>query len=212
MSVYTFLVRQNIGVDPKMRHHATLFAVLLCTLLHLTTGAKWTTLTAAGTHRAREETTLVSCGGTKLCLLGGRQRVPTPILDTATLSWTEGPAPPVEMHHFQGATGEDGCAYIIGAWTGSFPGEQFIELIYRYCAEKEKFEAVAKIPRPRGAGGTVYYNGLFYMVSGNVGGHRLSAQLVPWFDSYNPRTKEWKVLPDIPHRKWVLPNGVSWAC
>lgn len=177
---------------------ALLAPTVLCTL-------KWKTLTAAGFHRPREETTLAACGGTSLCLLGGRNRVPTPVLDTATLKWTEGPAPPIELHHFQGVRGPDGCAWIFGAWTGKFPGEEAVDTIYRYCAADGIWEEVGTIARPRGAGGVAFHNGLFYMVTGNVGGHRRSAKLVPWFDSYDPKTKKWTSLPDIPNREFRSP-------
>lgn len=166
------------------------------------TGAKWHSIAAAGEHPAAEETSMASCGGASLCMLGGRNAFRTPMLDTKELKWSVGAAPPKELHHFQAVTGPDGCAWIIGAWTGPFPGEKVVPEIYRYCAGGKEWEIVGKIDRPRGAGGVVFHDGFFYLVTGNVGGHRLEAKTVTWFDRYDPKTKKWTILPDIPHRKF----------
>lgn len=178
---------------------------LLCLLSSLADAsgsrAKWHALPSAGKHPAAEETSMASCGGASLCMLGGRKAFSTPVLDTAKLKWSTGAAPPKELHHFQAVTGPDGCAWIIGAWTGPFPGEKAVKEIYRYCAAKGKWEAVGSIARPRGAGGVVFHDGFFYLVTGNVGGHRLEAETVNWFDRYDPKTKKWSIMPDIPHRK-----------
>lgn len=163
--------------------------------------ASWRTIESAGFHQSREETTLAACGGNDICLLGGRNLKQTPILNTKTLEWYKGPQPPQEIHHFQGVTGPDGCAWVLGAWTGRFPNEVAVPEIYRYCAVAGKWSVFGQMSRPRGGGGAVYYGGYFYVVSGNVGGHKASANVVPWFDRYDPKTKTWTQLPDLPHRK-----------
>jgi len=172
-------------------------------------GARWVTIESAGTHAAREETTFSPCGGTKICLLGGRGRAPTPVLDTATLKWSNGPAPPIELHHFQGAVGPDGCAWIFGAWTGPFPNEVAVKDIYRYCADTKKWDTVGKMRRARGAGAVVLHEGSFYVATGNVGGHTESAKTVNWFEKYDPTTKVWTILPNVPHRKFISYSAIS---
>ena len=147
---------------------------------------------------------MTSCGNNKICVLGGRGQPFTSVLDTSTLTWANGARPPVEMNHFQAVTGPDGCAWVLGAWTGKFPDEIAVEEMYRYCAEEDKWEVTGKIPRPRGAGGALVYDGAIYLVSGNVGGHNPSATLVNWFDRYDLETKEWSVMENIPNRKLFL--------
>ncbi len=192
--------------------HITSVAIFALYIVPFVFGASWKTVTPAGSYANREETTLVACGGNNLCLLGGRGLTKTPVLDTVSLTWSKGPAPPKELHHFQGVLGPDGCAWVFGAWTGKFPGEVAVPEIIRYCSETEKWEVVGKMSRPRGSGGAVYYKGYFYVVSGNVGGHQASANVVDWFDRYDPKTKSWKTLPSIPHRKFnpiTVPNTIS---
>lgn len=187
------------------RGNIRLVVALLAQILSLSVvhGARWRTIDAAGVHAAREETTFSPCGGTNLCLLGGRGRAPTPVLDTKTLKWSNGPAPPIELHHFQGVVGPDGCAWILGAWTGAFPGEVAAPDIYRYCADTAKWEVVGKMGRARGAGAAVFYEGNFYVATGNVGGHKVSAKTVNWFDKYDPVKKVWTKMPNVPHRKFI---------
>lgn len=91
--------------------------------------------------------------------------------------------------------------WVAGAWTGPFPNEDVVEHIWKYCREPDAWTRSVLIPRPRGAGGSVFYKGKLYMVSGNVGGHNQNAMVVPWFDCYDPVTGEWSVLPDVPNRK-----------
>ena len=52
---------------------------------------------------------------------------------------------------------------------------------------------------PRGAGGLVVYNDMFYLLGGNNAGH--DGGFVPWFDRYDPRTGEWRLLRDAPHAR-----------
>ncbi|KAI0567277.1 Kelch-type beta propeller domain containing protein [Gracilaria domingensis] len=103
------------------------------------------------------------------------------------------------MHHFQAVQGPDNCVWVVGAWTGPFPAEDTVDNLWRYCPDSDEWFKDVNIARPRGAGGTFFYNGKLYLVTGNVGGHRAGAKVVPWFDSYDPTTGEWEELPDMPN-------------
>ncbi|KAI0566240.1 hypothetical protein FGB62_11g351 [Gracilaria domingensis] len=105
------------------------------------------------------------------------------------------------MHHFQGFQGPDECVWVAGAWTGPYPNERTIDNIWRYCPDSDEWYKDAPISRPRGSGGAFFHNGKVYLVSGNVGGHREGAIVVPWFDSYDPERGKWEQLPDIPHAR-----------
>lgn len=134
-------------------------------------------------------------------MLGGRGSNHADVFDTSTHTWTQGSTNSQQMHHFQAVDGPNGCAWAAGAWQGGYPDETIIPEIWQYCPQNDSWSVVATIRRPRGSGGAVFYNGLLYLVSGNVGGHNPDAKLVPWFDAYDPSTGTWTQLPDVPHRK-----------
>lgn len=163
--------------------------------------ASWKKVSVSGSYPGRGETAFSRCGGDKICLLGGRGANRVNILDTDSLTWRAGQSGSVQMHHFQGFQGPDKCVWVAGAWTGGYPNEATVNNIWRYCPDSNKWFKDALISRPRGSGGAVYHNGKVYLVTGNVGGHRKGAKVVPWFDSYDPRTGKWARLPDIPHGK-----------
>lgn len=144
---------------------------------------------------------MAPCGGGALCLLGGRGRAPVGVLDTAKLAWTQGATPPIEIHHFQAVEGPDGCVWIAGAWSGPFPDEVAVKDVWKYCRGTNKWTKVGPIARPRGSAGAVAYDGALYIVSGNNGGHKEDADVVPWFDKYDFKSGKWTEMPDIPHRK-----------
>lgn len=195
-----------------MAHFFAIFGLLALSAVNVAASgyskARWQNLPQVGMHPLAEETSMVPCGGACLCMLGGREVPTTPVLDTAALRWRNGTGPPIDIHHFQAVTGPDGCAWIMGAWTGPFPAENAVKEIYRFCVDKNRWEVVGTIDRPRGASGVVFHEGYFYLVTGNVGGHRLEATAVRWFDRYDPWTKTWTVMPDIPHRKYPLQRTV----
>lgn len=161
----------------------------------------WRKLSVTGAYRPRAECSFTRCGATRLCLIGGRGVNRVDILDTATMTWTQGASHPMEMNHAQAVEGPDGCAWIAGAWKGMFPTENTVDDVWKYCPSVDAWEKVTSIARPRGAGGTVFYKGKLYLVSGNVGGHNPQARLVPWFDCYDPLSNTWTQLTDVPHRK-----------
>lgn len=166
--------------------------------------ASWHTVSTNPDYIGRGETAFAPCSPTKLCVLGGRGQSPVSILDTKTLSYSSGSEPPVELHHFQAFQGPDDCAWVVGAWTGPYPDEDNVDRIWKYCADSDQWQEGDTIARPRGSGGAFYWNGAVYLVSGNVGGHNVDAQLKPWFDKYDVATGKWSVLPDLPIREFLL--------
>lgn len=157
-------------------------------------------------YDTRSDCAFGQCGD-KLCLLGGRNPgnpEPASVFDTSEDKWETLAAPDVDMHHFQiAADPEDedsDCVWCGGAFTGPFPHEKLINDVYKFCADDGgKWTKGPKIARPRGAGGAFTYEGKYYLISGNVGGHGNHSKVVPWFDCYDPGSKEWTQLPDIPH-------------
>jgi N-acetylneuraminic acid mutarotase len=108
--------------------------------------------------------------------------------------------PPLEMHHFQ-AVEHGGKIYVLGALSGRYPHEMPIPHVYIYDPATNCWEQGPEIPadRRRGAAGAVLHDGLIYLVGGIQDGH--SSGHVPWLDTFNPRTGEWKRLPDAPRAR-----------
>ena len=135
--------------------------------------------------------------GDKWYLIGGRGSKPVDIYDPATGSWTSGAQPPFQMHHFQGVEYE-GNLWVVGAFTGGFPGETPVPNIYIYNPATDTWHEGPEIPvgRRRGSAGVVVYQDEIYVVCGIQNGHING--WVPWVDKYNPRTGVWTQLADAP--------------
>lgn len=144
----------------------------------------------------RHEAAFVSVGD-NFYLLGGRRINPVSIFNVNTQQWTEGTAPPLELHHFQPVViGQD--IYIIGALTGPYPGETPVPNVLIYHTQSDTWEKGATIPenRRRGGAGAVLYQGKIYLVCGIKDGHRGDHK--NWFDAYDPKTDTWEQLADAP--------------
>jgi N-acetylneuraminic acid mutarotase len=164
----------------------------------------WFMRTVAPTGVERHENAFAKVGD-KLYLLGGRGIKSIGIYDTQTDSWSQGAAPPIELHHFQ-AVNWNNLIYVIGAFTGSytdnsggFVGEKPVGFIYTYNPATNTWQKGSAIPRPRGSAGAVVYNNKIYIVSGQTQGH--TGGWVSWFDEYDPVTDTWQVLPDAPRSR-----------
>jgi N-acetylneuraminic acid mutarotase len=135
--------------------------------------------------------------GTRFYLLGGRGINPVDIFDPVSGAWSQGAASPVEMHHFQ-AVVFDGRIYVVGAMTGQYPKEPPLANVYVYDPAANAWSVGAEIPaaRRRGGAGAVLHNGEIYVIAGITNGHFDGH--VPWVDAFNPRTGQWRQLPDAP--------------
>ena len=160
---------------------------------------QWETIETHETPLARHENSFASIGE-HLYLFGGREIKPISIYGTETNEWTEGAAPPIEIHHFQGATYNDKI-YVIGALTGKYPYETPLPYMLIYDPMKNVWEVGPEIPkeRRRGSCGVVVDGDSVYMVSGIVDGH--NSTHVPWVDRYDFKTKKWTVLADAPRAR-----------
>ena len=161
----------------------------------------WETLPSAGDlPMARAECAYVRVGN-KFYLIGGRGESPIKpvnIFDPATGKWSTGATPPFMFHHLQ-AVAFKGKIYVLGSLTGNFPKEPPIRNVLIYDPKIDKWTVGPAVPkdRLRGAAGAVVYGGLIYVVNGIQNGHWDGH--VAWFDSFNPKTGEWKTLADSPH-------------
>jgi N-acetylneuraminic acid mutarotase len=138
--------------------------------------------------------------GSKFYLLGGRGIKPVDIFDPATGAWTKGAPTPVEMHHFQ-AVVFDNQIYVVGAMTGAYPKEPPLSHVYIYDPAANAWSQGPEVPvdRRRGGSGAVLYNGEIYLIAGITNGHYDGH--VAWVDALNPRTGQWRRLPDAPRAR-----------
>ncbi len=169
---------------------------------------QWETISVKGEPTARHEAGLVAYKD-KILLMGGRRINPVDVFDTKTNTWEAKSPTPLELHHFQPVVVGD-AIYLIGAMTGKWPNETPLDRVIIYYPEKDTFEYSHIIPehRRRGGAGTVYYNNKIYLVGGITNGHNDGYKA--WLDEYDPKTGEWKVLPDAPdardHFQAVISN------
>lgn len=161
----------------------------------------WAAVASADSSRPikRHEAAFVKVGG-QMVLLGGRRIQPVSLFDIEAQTWSQGSPPPVEIHHFQPVVHEDKVV-IMGAFTGGYPDETPLPLIYIYDPATDTWATGDSIPadRRRGAAGVVFHEGSMYLVSGIQRGH-MSGH-VPWLDKYDPATGRWEQLPDAPRSR-----------
>lgn len=159
----------------------------------------WINLDEDQDYVARHECSFVQAGD-KFYLFGGREMPKRlDIYDYKNDEWTQGTPAPLPFNHFQ-AVVHEGLIWVIGAFeTNSFPDEVPTKNVYVYDPAADVWMIGPPIRWPRGAGGLVVYNDRFYLLGGNTAGH--DGGFVPWFDTYNPKTGEWKLLRDAPHAR-----------
>ena len=171
-------------------------------------GAQWQTLPSSNGSQpaARHENAYVESGGL-FYLLGGRGIKPVNIFDPVTATWTNGAAPPIELHHFQ-AVSYAGKIYVVSAFTGGFPNEVPVDSVYVYDPALNQWSVGASIPvnRRRGSAGAVVVNNSIYVVGGILNGH-LSGH-VAWLDVFDPVTGNWTPLADAPRARDHFHAGV----
>ena len=175
---------------------------------------RWDVLEVTGQHVARFESGFIKAGD-RFYLVGGRQAPqPVEIFDPAARTWKAAAVSPVTMHHFQPVV-YDGKIYVVGALTGSGRGEPPLPDVYIYDPAADRWQKGPAVPadRLRGGAGVAVHDGLIYLVAGHQLGH--SSGHVPWLDSFNPRTGEWRKLADAPrardHFQAVVLNGKMYA-
>lgn len=147
----------------------------------------------------RHENAMTAVKG-KLYLLGGRGVKPMEVYDPKKDTWTTKAMAPIEMSHFQ-AVAYANEVYVVGAFTGGYPHEVPIPVMYIYNPERDEWRKGPEIPqdRLRGASGAFVYNDKIYMVCGIQDGHWDGH--VAWFDEYDPKTNTWRKLPDAPRAR-----------
>jgi len=199
---------------PTLLSYTILFSLLLGSVAFLLKKEySWKTINTEGDAQPRHENAFVECNG-KFYLLGGRGIKPVDIFDPLSNSWSQGAAPPIEIHHFQ-AVSYKGKILLPGAMTGKYPDETPLANIYVYDPAYDMWTLGPEVPenRRRGSAGSVVIEDELYMICGITDGH--NGGHVAWTDKYNFMTREWTILPDAPrardHFHAVLAKGKIYA-
>jgi hypothetical protein len=88
----------------------------------------WVVVNPNATLNARHEACFVMVGR-KAYLLAGRNINPVNIYDPVTRNWTNGAAPPIQLHHTQ-CVAVDNDIWLVSPWTGGFPMEKLVGNTY----------------------------------------------------------------------------------
>lgn len=169
--------------------------------------ANWQTVECVGAPNARHENGFAEFEG-KFYVFGGRRIQPVDVFDPASGEWSHKAPPPMEIHHFQPVIVDDGL-WLLGTMTGVFPRETPLETVYIYRPNSDTWEEGPIIPEARrrgGAGCVRHSDGWIYVVGGIIDGHHSGTQC--WFDRINPKTGEWQILPDAPHKRDHAPAAI----
>lgn len=138
-------------------------------------------------------------------LIGGRGLKNIDVYDPTRNRWHQKTGPPIELHHMQCvAVPGDNQIYIVSAWTGLYPMEQNVELIYIYNILNDTWTTRNGLPeeRRRGGAASVLVGRKIYVSHGNRGGHETAnfSTSYGWLDYYDIDTDTWITnLPDAPN-------------
>lgn len=184
-----------------MKQFIAFSLVVVLALFNANAQSSWQTVSSADSSKpiARHEAAFVKVKN-KFYLLGGRRIQAVSIYDVKTKKWSQGAAPPIEMHHFQPIVYKN-TIYIIGAMTGGYPNETPVPNIYSYHPKTDTWKKGTEIPtgRLRGSTGNVLVGHTVYIACGIKDGHRSDHKR--WLDSYNFKTDTWEILPDAPRAR-----------
>jgi hypothetical protein len=141
-------------------------------------------------------------------LLGGRRSPPTDIYDRRTNGWSQGKAPPIDLHHLQCVVVNTTEIWIVVAWTGFYPREDSVAYIYIYDTVTDTWSTKPGLPvnRRRGSAAVVVAPGLnrIYVSHGSNGGHATTQNtnvvVTGYLDYYDMDRDEWVTnLPNAPN-------------
>lgn len=153
-------------------------------------------------YSGRHENSFVQAGN-RFYLMGGRESSTTiDIYDYENDVWESlKNISPKQFNHFQ-AIEYEGLIWVIGAFqTNNFPNEEPTENIWIFDPANKVWIEGPEIPesRRRGGAGLVMFRDKFYLVNGNRLGHKEG--YVNYMDEYDPKTGEWKILPNSPRAR-----------
>ncbi len=132
--------------------------------------------------------------------------------DTATDTWNKKGDMPTLRHAFMTAV-VDGKIYVIG---GSVHDKKLgrdvaIGLVEVYDPLTNRWEKGSDMPTERGATDAVVIDGKIYVIGGyNWQWGPLVDKFVTSIEAYNPKTDQWRELPDMPTRKfWFVSIAID---
>jgi N-acetylneuraminic acid mutarotase len=119
------------------------------------------------------------------------------VYDPATNAWTELAALPRGANHVGVVADGQGRIYALGGF--SEQNRAADTLAFVYTVADNRWERIAPMPRPRGAGAVAIVNGLVWHIGGATDPSEERASIA-WNEVYDPRTDRWE-------RRRALPAG-----
>jgi N-acetylneuraminic acid mutarotase len=184
-------VRRALRLGP-VRRSLLLAVVLVAALVAALPAAGvespglWQSVPPAPT--SRQEVSYVQLGG-KLYLTGGGTA--HQVYDPQTRTWSSAAPLPKNLDHIQGVA-LGGKIYYIGGLE-KWP-EPHVSTVYVYDPATNTFSQGGSMgTRGRAAGGVAVHDGKIYYAGGLHNG-----EAVRWFDVYDPATRTWTQLDDMP--------------
>ena len=109
----------------------------------------------------------------------------------------------------------DGKIYAFGGISGIGNNRRALDIVEAYDPNSNSWQSVGKMPEPRQGAAIAEVNGLIYVISGKIASYveaTTSDQITEHVDSFNPKTKAWKRVHDIPTgrvgARAVVANGL----
>jgi hypothetical protein len=176
--------------------------------------------------QGRQEVASVQAGG-QVHVAGGKPYSRTANhfrYDPAARTWAQLPPLPTPpgaagLDHVAAAAIGDRIFYVGGMRNGAYPGPVTGQVAV-FDVREGRFlpDAAAPMTRPRAAGALVAHEGRLLYVGGladEVVDGQARRVAVPWLDEYDPRTRTWTALADMPtkrdHLGAVVAAGKLWA-
>lgn len=175
----------------------------------------WTPKTAIPTPRALGASVVF---GNDIYVIGGRNE--NDILSTVEkYSTTENkwlPATPMPTARWSLMTcSAGGKLYAFGGVSGIGNNRRALDIVEAYDPNSNSWQSVGKMPEPRQGAAIAEVNGLIYVISGKIASYveaTTGDQITEHVDSFDPKTKAWNRVQDIPTgrvgAKAVVANGL----
>jgi N-acetylneuraminic acid mutarotase len=119
---------------------------------------------------------------------------------TTENKWLPGASMPTARWSLM-ACNADGKLYAFGGISGIGNNRRALDIVEAYDPKTDSWQSVGKMPEARQGAAIAAVNGLIYVISGKIASYveaTTSDQITEHVDSFDPKTKAWTRVQDIP--------------